>query len=319
MTLAKDERIFLLILIVNLIISLIYLLAGILFVVPARFAMEDKEGGERLSDNRRTYLLRFIVMILCPVIGPLFFFVGHLFYIVVFWKKVDLADVIFSKERIRVRMRADEERERDIIPLEEAVLVNEKKNLRLVMMNVLREDIQNSLTAITLALDSEDSEASHYAAAVLSDELNKFRIYVQKLWKQIQEEPDRTEYAEMLLDYVDNVLRQRIFSAYEQCRFVEILNSAAELLYEKDPARFTVGRDEEVCLRTLEIKDYDHSGKWCLRMAERFPEELSTYTCRLKLHFAMQDREAFFDALGALKRSNVVIDNETLELIRVFG
>ena len=44
MTLAKDERIFLLILIVNLIISLIYLLAGILFVVPARFAMEDKEG-----------------------------------------------------------------------------------------------------------------------------------------------------------------------------------------------------------------------------------------------------------------------------------
>ena len=74
MTLAKDERIFLLILIVNLIISLIYLLAGILFVVPARFAMEDKEGEERLSDNRRTYLLRFIVMILCPVIGPLFFF-----------------------------------------------------------------------------------------------------------------------------------------------------------------------------------------------------------------------------------------------------
>ena len=221
MTLAKDERIFLLILIVNLIISLIYLLAGILFVVPARFAMEDKEGGERLSDNRRTYLLRFIVMILCPVIGPLFFFVGHLFYIVVFWKKVDLADVIFSKERIRVRMRADEERERDIIPLEEAVLVNEKKNLRLVMMNVLSEDIQNSLTAITLALDSEDSETSHYAAAVLSDELNKFRIYVQKLWKQIQEEPDRTEYAEMLLDYVDNVLGQRIFSAYEQRRFVE--------------------------------------------------------------------------------------------------
>ena len=319
MTLAKDERIFLLILIVNLIISLIYLLAGILFVVPARFAMEDKEGEERLSDNRRTYLLRFIVMILCPVIGPLFFFVGHLFYIVVFWQNVDLADIIFSKERIRVRTKADEERERDIIPLEEAVLVNEKKNLRLVMMNVLREDIQNSLTAITLALDSEDSEASHYAAAVLSDELNKFRIYVQKLWKQIQEEPERTEYGEMLLDYVDNVLRQHIFSAYEQCRFVDILSSAAELLYEKDPARFTLGRYEEVCLRTLEIKEYDASWKWCLRMAEQFPEELPAYTCRLKLHFARQDRKAFFDTLESLKKSAVVIDNETLELVRIFS
>ena len=56
MTLAKDERIFLLILIVNLIISLIYLLAGILFVVPARFAMEDKEGEERLSEIGRAHV-----------------------------------------------------------------------------------------------------------------------------------------------------------------------------------------------------------------------------------------------------------------------
>ena len=31
------------------------------------------------------------------------------------------------------------------------------------------------------------------------------------------------------------------------------------------------------------------------------------------------NREAFFDTLAALKRSAVVIDNETLELIKVFG
>lgn len=191
MILARDERIFLIILAVNLVVALVYLLGGILFVVPVQ--AEDEEEKEVLHDNRRTYLLRFFVMLLCPVIGPLFFFISHVFYLLVFWKNVDLGDVIFSKERVKVRTKADEERERDIIPLEEAVLVNEKKNLRLVMMNVLREDIRNSLASITLALDSEDSEASHYAAAVLSDELNKFRLNVQKLWKQIQEEPDRTE------------------------------------------------------------------------------------------------------------------------------
>ena len=49
------------------------------------------------------------------------------------------------------------------------------------------------------------------------------------------------------------------------------------------------------------------------------PEELPSYTCRLKLSFARQDREDFFETLEALKRSNVVIDNETLELIRIFS
>lgn len=318
MILARDERIFLIILAVNLVVALVYLLGGILFVVPVQ--AEDEEGKEVLHDNRRTYLLRFFVMLLCPVIGPLFFFIGHVFYLLVFWKNVDLGDVIFSKERVKVRTKADEERERDIIPLEEAVLVNEKKNLRLVMMNVLREDIQNSLTAITLALDSEDSEASHYAAAVLSDELNKFRLYVQRLWRQIQEEePGETECEEILLDYMDNILRQRIFSDHEQRKFVNILTESAESLYGKDPSRLTLERYEEVCLRALEVKEFDRASKWCGRMKEQFPEELPSYTCRLKLSFARQDREDFFETLEALKRSNVVIDNETLELIRIFS
>ena len=320
MILARDERIFLIVLLVNLVVALVYLLAGALFIVPAHAAATDREKEEFLYDNRRTYLLRFLVMLLCPVIGPLFFFMGQLFYLLVFWRDVDLADVIFSKERVRTHMKADEERERDIIPLEEAILVNEKKDLRMVMMNVIKEDIRNSLASITLALDSEDSEASHYAAAVLSDELNKFRLYVQKLWRRIQEEePGETECEEILLDYMDNILRQRIFSNHEQRKFVNILTETAESLYQKDAARLTLGRYEEVCLRALEIKDFDCTAKWCGRMKEQFPEERPSYACRLKLCFARQDREGFFEALEALKKSNVVIDNETLELIRIFS
>ena len=74
MILARDERIFLIILAVNLVVALVYLLGGILFVVPVQ--AEDEEEKEVLHDNRRTYLLRFLVMLLCPVIGPLFFFMA---------------------------------------------------------------------------------------------------------------------------------------------------------------------------------------------------------------------------------------------------
>ena len=93
MNLARDERIFLMILIGNLIVALIYLLVGVLFIVPAHSAAQDDET-EILYDNRRTYLLRFLVMLMCPVIGAAFFFMGHLFYLVVFWREVDLADVL---------------------------------------------------------------------------------------------------------------------------------------------------------------------------------------------------------------------------------
>jgi len=190
MSMARDEVLFLLVIAVNLIVSVIYLLAGIFVIVPAHALAADKDKEDFLYDNRRTYVIRFIVMVLCPVIVPLFFLMGHLFYLFVFWREANLADVVFSKDRVKTNQKADEEAERDIIPLEEAILVNEKKNLRSVLMNVMRQDIGDSLASIMLALDSEDSETSHYAAAVLSDELNKFRLYVQKLRKQIEEEDD---------------------------------------------------------------------------------------------------------------------------------
>lgn len=320
MTLAKDERIFLVILLVNLVVALCYLLTGVLFLVPAHKAADREEGEEVPYDNRRTYLLRFVVMILCPVIGPLFFFMGHVVYLLTYGRDADLADVIFGKERVRSRMKADEETERNIIPLEEAVLINEKKNLRMVMMNVIRQDIKDSLAALFLALDSEDSESSHYAAAVLSDELNKFRVNVQKLWIGVKEEDiGQTECEEMLLDYMDGILKQRIFSRQEQWKYVGILENAAESLYGKDVSRMTVARYTQVCLRTLECRDMENCAKWCERMAGQYPDELASYTCRLKLLFAANDREAFFETLKDLKKSHVVIDNETLELIRVFS
>lgn len=318
---ARDEQIFLFILLVNLIVALIYLLVGSLVVVSAHSVVRDKKAEpEILYDNRRTYLLRFLVMLLCPVIGPLYFFLGYLLYLFVFWRDVNLADVIFSKERVRTRRKADEELERNIIPLEEAILVNEKKDLRRTMMNVLKADIQDSLSSILLALDSEDSETSHYAATALSGELNKFRQSVQRLWQQMQEEdPDETACEETLLDSMDTILHQRVFSEHEQRKFVGIFAQAAESLYYKKSDRLTPRHCEAVCLRALELKDFACCERWCRRMDERFPEELAAYTCRLKMYFARQDREAFYETLEALKHSSVVIDQQTLELIRIFG
>lgn len=318
---SSREQIFIWLLVINLVVSLVYLLVNILLVVPAKSAAQS-EKREKYFDGRVAYFLRTAVMLLCPVIGPLFFLCGHVFYLLIFRHDPDLEDVIFSKDRIDSRQMADEDRERDIIPLEEAVLVNENRDLRSVMMNILRGDITESLATISLALQSEDSEVSHYAASVLSRELNQFRINVQKIWKQLQEDPDeneQVEYAEMLIDYANSILKQHILSTSEQRSFIEMLDQAAERLYGLDPTKLNLERYEALCLRLLEVKEYDACEKWAERLAESFPEDLPAYTCRLKLYFMRHDRDAFFRLLNRLKRSNVVIDNETLELIRVFG
>ena len=319
MTLTFEEHVFLIVVILNTIIAVLYLLIGSLIMVPIRNRKREGEA-ERLHDNRRTYLLRFIVMLLCPVVGPLFFFVVHFFYLTIFRFQVELDDVVFSKERVRTQLRADEEREMNVIPLEEAVAVNDQKSLRAAMLNVLKGEIRNSLSAISLALETKDSESSHYAASILSHELSEFRMEVQKLYLGIREEAqEQTEYEDMMLGYTDNVLKQKVFTELEQRRFVQMMADAAESFYTKNPSGMPEQHYERVCMRLLEIKDYENSEKWCIRLAEQYPDRLSAFTCKLKLYFIVRNREAFFQTLDALKKSDVVIDSETLELIRTFS
>lgn len=319
MTLTYEENLFRILLIINLLVAVIYLLAGIFIVVPV-MARKRKGEEEILHDNRRAYVLRFVVMVLCPVVGPLFFFVSHLLYLTVFRFQVNLEDVVFGKDRVRTQQKADEDRERNVIPVEEAIAVNDKKSLRMAMMNIIRGEMEDSLASIALALDAEDSESAHYAAAVLSSQLNEFRINVQKLYGQFKEEPEgQTECEEMLLEYMNSVLRQNVFTELEQNRFVKMMNEIAESYFEKNAAKMTEQQYENVCLRLLEIKDFENSEKWCHRLSEQYPDQLPAYTCKLKLYFTTKNREAFFRTLETLKKSDVVINRETLDMVRIFS
>ena len=300
-------------------IAVIYFLVGILIMVPVR-GRKKKEETERLRDNRRTYLIRFIVMLLCPVFGIVFFFVSHLLFLTIFRRKVDLEDVVFSKERVRTQLKADEDRERNLVPIEEAIVINDNKSLREVMLNTVKGDIKDFLSAISMALDTEDSESAHYAASILSFELDEFRLEVERLYEQIkEEEPGETGAERKLLDYMNVILKQKVFTDLEQKRYVRMMADVAETFFEKNPLEITQEQYENVCLRLMEIREYEKSEKWCLRLSEQYPDQLSSYTCKLKLYFVIKNREAFFQTLDGLKASDVVIDNETLELVRIFS
>lgn len=318
MTLTREEHMFLWMLVINLAAAVIYLVCGMFIAVPIRKKENQEEAF--LCDGRKTYVIRFLIMLLCPVAAPLFFFMTHLLYLTVFRFQVNLEDVVFDKSRVKTQVKANEERERNVIPVEEALAVSDEKNLRMAMMNIIKGDMHESLSSVALALNSEDSESAHYAASILSDKLNEFRMGVHKLYRQMkEEEPGSTEYEEALAAYMNDFLKQKIFMELEQSRFVRMLEEAMEQLYKKDASKLSAEWCESLCLRLLECKNFEQMEKWCQRLEEQYPDELCTYTCRLKLYFTVKNREAFFRTLNALKNSNIIIDNETLEMIRIFS
>ena len=306
----KYLRWFIIFLIVNLIVSLLYLLFGMIF--------------NRTS--RKKVAMRSLIMLYAPGIGPLLFFISYLFYRLLFYRKVDLSDVVFSKEKSKELVRINEEKERDFVPVEEAIEVADKGELRELVLNMAQGDYSESLSAINMALNAEDTETSHYAASILQDAINDFRMLVRKENARINDidEEDESKREQLIFDikklfvYMNKVLEQRILSKLEQNGYTDILDKLLEKYYRLAGASITSEMYEAMALRLIETEKYDRARSWCERALWRYPNTLASYTTLIKLYFSCGERENFFKTMQELKESNIVIDRETLELIRAF-
>ena len=302
------ERIrFLAVVIVNCVVTMGYLIWYLIF--------------KRDQDNRKQYIMHAVIMVLCPVVGPLFFLCGYLKYRFIKFGDRDLSDVEFSKQRHAARVKADEERERNIVPVEESIMISDQEKKRTNMLNILLGETGETLSAIALALDSDDSEVAHYAASFLQSKLDAFRERVRQSKQMIQEQKDRGEpYQDAVLVLIrdmDQILKQQVLTRVEQLDYVGQMETLCQDLYDNDRDRLEVSCYSSLFSRLLELQAYDRAEVWGERFADQYPDQLQAYKLRMRLYFETEEKEKFFETLGQLKASNVVIDNQTLKLIRM--
>ena len=199
-----------------------------------------------------------LIILAIPVTISVVVLLARLLKVIFFHGEVNLEDVIFSKERIRQVDKSNMEQERNIVSIQEAVAVSNYKSQRELMMNILRKDTSQSLGSISYALNSEDTETSHYAATALRDELGDFRSNVLKLYKNVKK-GEKAEPSQL-------------------CEFIE--------------------------------KTYGDKNLQGL---------LTPYKCYLRYYYYCDDGTDFIKTIDELKNTDIPIDNDTLEIFRMFG
>lgn len=110
------------------------------------------------------------------------------------------------------------------VPLEEALLINDARQRRALMMNMLRADPKKYLDVLLVARFNEDPETAHYATATLMELQRQMQMELQRLQLQLKQDPgdDKTwaAYASTLEEYCQSGLiegqvlrRQRLMLA----------------------------------------------------------------------------------------------------------
>jgi hypothetical protein len=110
------------------------------------------------------------------------------------------------------------------VPLEEALLINDPRQRRLQMMNMLRADPKKYLDVLLVARFNEDPETAHYATATLMELQRQMQMELQRCQLKLKQDPGdekaRESYAALLEEYCQSGLiegqvlrRQRLMLA----------------------------------------------------------------------------------------------------------
>jgi len=260
-----------------------------------------------------------LIFVSCPVVVAAFWGCGCLMKKAFFHKEVDLSDVVFSKDRVEQLEKSNADEESNFVSIREAVAVSDYRNQRQLMMNILKRDTKKTLGSLSYALNSEDSETSHYAASALGDELGIFRNKVHKLHKVVREYGEAGKDGCELIETVYSTIKQDVFPPTEYKQLVEMVDDTLDIMADKYQDFLHPEYYEWVVELLMDIKEYDKAYKWCNRARDKYDEELVTYKCYFRYYYGIGDGEMFANTLEELKKVDITIDSETLELLRTFS
>ncbi len=293
----------LLILIINLMVSLVVLSLAFF---------------QRRFRRSSMALLSWFIFIV-PVMGPLYILIGLLISFINRKKTVDMSEISFSQEREKMILPPDQETEMNYVPIQDAMAVTDTASLRRLLLDTLRNNARKTVASIAVAMNSLDTETSHYAASAILDALSEFRSTAQVMLENMKKIPEDVEMNLLTFDYLIEILNMKIMTSVEQEAYIYTLDQVTENLFTHNLWYMTASHYLMIADLFISIKDYHMADKWVSRAGKYRPNMLDTYKARLHLFFDQQNNIAFFECLKELKESDILVDDEIINLFRLYG
>ena len=212
------------------------------------------------------------------------------------------------------------EQERNIVSIQEAVAISNYKSQRELMMNILRKDTSQSLGSISYALNSEDTETSHYAATALRDELGDFRSNVLKLYKNVKkgEKAEPSQLCEFI-EKTYGMICQDVFLPTEKRQYTGMIDEIMKIMLADYKDDIKPQYYEWIVRCMIENDNKESAKEWCELAEKNLPGLLTPYKCYLRYYYYCDDGTDFIKTIDELKNTDIPIDNDTLEIFRMFG
>lgn len=223
-------------------------------------------------------------------------------------KAIGLEEMHLGKGDLRL-MRMDDDAEGEaIVPLEEAMSINDAETRRKLMLDILHQNPDEYIRLLKQARLDEDIEVTHYASTAIMELQRDLEIGLQKAEREYAEHPERDEALEdcisALKRYIQSGLIEENVLFIHRKRYAELLELAMQLNPGDEGAYL------EAVENYLEIGNYGSARFVVDQLCAKWPADENAWFAKLKLCREINDGHTLRETVREIRRRNIYLSPE---------
>ena len=255
----------------------------------------------------------FLVALLLPVWGTLIILVLH-FQIGfdaeksmnVGVEKLKLESELYKSVTVDEKKNAE-----NIVPIEEALLINSARERRRIIMDVLNDNPKEYIEFLQKAGNNEDTEVVHYAVTAMVELSTENDFMLQNLEREYAADPDNLDVLDRYIDFLWNCLSQNLMQGQ-----VEVINR--ELFSSLIGKKIALGGGIDDFKRSVEndLKrgQYTLAGETLQKMKELYSQHEEYYVLQLQYFASLDKAEDIQKLLNEIDERHIFLSSDAKEV-----
>lgn len=219
-------------------------------------------------------------------------------------READVEKMLSNDEIHRSILMDEDDISDSVVPLEEALIVNDASTRRGLIMDVMYANPGDYVSQLQAARMNDDTEVVHYAVTALVELQKEYELELQRLEREVALASDDDANVNELISLYERYLSSGLLDG--NARNVQLRNYSA-LLAKKLETSESCALLSKKAKADLHVGEYADAFESAERMVKNWSRDERGYLALINCYALLKDRAGIDRVIEALKKENVYL------------
>jgi hypothetical protein len=191
----------------------------------------------------------------------------------------------------------------NLVPLEEAMLINDFGTRRRIMLDALYDDPMKYLGVLLLARNNDDIDTTHYATTMIAHAQKQFQLLLQEFAVRVENEPENVilldKYIDTMEKYIQSDLLDEHLLRNQRITYAKLLDR--KLKHRPEDLQALVKK-----LRNLiELNDYYSAFEVSQNMTQKWPDDERIWIEAIRVCVDGKDQKKLEETIDEIQKTKI--------------